>query len=594
MSTNLKLLPFQEDGVDFLTSGFHRLLADDMGLGKTIQVIAALDRINSCSTIIICPATVKIHWARMIAKWSKMKNNIFIVTSGFALIPPQATVIIVNYELLLNPRIYKQIIARGEVMGYQAAVMDEAHYLKNQEAKRTKKVLGKNSFLVNTIYKWPLTGTPVLNRPEEIYMLLYTLAPECIAPYLTFNAFADRYCNRHRTRKCRKCGASLAFSDVVCPRCHSKSIQEEGFNTSGHSNMDELATRIEPFMLRRELKDVIQQLPPIVESVIELPLTAPVSLDDTHMATVARELALAKIPYAISYVTDMLEERDKIVVFAHHRTVLEELQVGLEAFGAVLCYGGMTAEQKQKSIDAFITNPNTRVILAQTAAGGTGVDGLQGVCNVAVFVEMDWSPGVMDQAIARLRRIGQEQDTVFAYYLAIPDSLDTIKDSVLSNKRSVINQLIKSKEVNYTMSDAQDQALLAVANALNSVAALLNEAINPLKALNGNGVPATPPAKPPASRPAPKAKATQPDPAVGTAAPAAEKPKVGEDAVRKALSQFIAATPDKEANREIINTQIWPKYDTTEFAKLDPTHYEAVLEDLAKGPAAYEDAGLGV
>ncbi len=133
------LRPFQTDGVRFLVlhpddpkfpidlagmafahDKYHKLLADDMGLGKTVQAVVALNWINAKSAVIVCPAGVKIQWAREIAKWSNRPLSVYVVRTGKDNIPPGADIVVVNYELVLRHRIHQQIVARGVQRPYDA------------------------------------------------------------------------------------------------------------------------------------------------------------------------------------------------------------------------------------------------------------------------------------------------------------------------------------------------------------------------------------------------------------------------------------------------------------------------------------------
>lgn len=573
--STLQLFPYQQDGVKFLTSGYHRLLADDMGLGKTIQVIAAgFNTLKAKSVLIICPAQVKIHWARKIAEWSTHPQNICILMDGKSKIPPGATVIIVNYELLLRDAIYRQLLARGEVIGYELVVCDEAHYLKTRDTKRTQRVLGAKSFMRFARFKWMLTGTPVLNRPAELYPMLRTLAPEVIDPYLDWVEYGKYYC-----------GGYAEGNDE---------------NFKGASNIEELAEKLKGFMLRRVVDDVMDQLPSVVTNTVELDIDmdeilVAAGLEDLlemdflpedllawlPMATVRRLMAEAKIPQSLSYIKDMLAEVDKVVVFAHHRHVIESIAKGLGEYNPVIVYGGMNSTQKQNNIDQFIVNSACRVIILQTQAGGTGVDGLQGVCNYCVFVELDWSPGVMDQAVARLKRTGQRGNTVFVHYLVIPNSLDTIIDGKVVTKRKVITKLIVKNEV----SDMSiEQSLARIADALEALAG------------KGGGVPAAAAAPSPTPAPAKgkgKAAAAAPpapppaDPPIQPPAPAPAQAQLTLDDVLKATAMFIGSTPDRDGNKQIIREQINPQFGVSTVNDLQPAQFAAFLEELKKGPAGF-------
>jgi SWI/SNF-related matrix-associated actin-dependent regulator of chromatin subfamily A-like protein 1 len=588
-----ELRPFQREGVAFLTDEpfpekFHRLLADDMGLGKTVQAICAMNRIGSHSAVVVCPATVRIHWARAISEWSTIEQRICILRDGKQDIPPLASVIIVSYDLLNNDRIYKQLVTRGERIGFDVVIMDEAHYMKSTATKRTKRVLGKNplqdigtvrkSFLFYARYKWCLTGTPVLNRPIELYPMLYTLAPEVIHPYVSFDEYGRYFCNGHKDRKCKKCGEYLKYDDVICSRCKNKSVEEFGMNFKGASHLAELAERLKGFMLRRKKEDVLDQLPPLTITHIDLDVRAPIALEDAPIATVRRELGIAKIPEAASYIHNLSEEVGKVVIFAHHRDVIEGLAETLSELNPVICYGGMTAEKKQVSIDRFVNDPGVKLFLAQTGAGGVGIDGLQKSCSYFVFVEWDWSPGVMDQAIDRLNRMGQK-NPVFGYFLSVPDSLDTVMEDVTTYKRHVISQIVKAQEYTNTM----------------SIESQLQEIIDLLKggAVAAPAVPSAKPAAKPAAKPSAKPVAEDPKPAGKPAALPAKPTGPSAQDVLNAASAFIAATADEEHNKSIINSVIWPKYGATNFKTLKPEFYQSVLEEFEQGPEAFTLSGEG-
>jgi SWI/SNF-related matrix-associated actin-dependent regulator 1 of chromatin subfamily A len=550
MASELVLRPYQEIGVNWLADHRpHKLLADDMGLGKTPQCIAAMNRIRAKSCVVVCPSTVKIMWARRIAQWSETLDSVYIVKDGKANIPAGAAAIIVNYELLLRERIYRQLLNRGANQGFDVVICDEARYLKNMAAKRTKKILGAKAFTHSAKRKWMLDGTPVPNRPVEIYPILKTMAPDVIDPYLSYNDFGRYFCRGRR--------------DLF------------GWDMSGHSNIAELNQRLtgSGFMLRRTKEEVMDELPDKVETVVELDCAAPSDVADQHIAVVRRELALAKLPEAVVHLDILLSEVGKVVVFAHHREVIERLADALGNHGSVIVYGGMTAEQKQKSIDSFITDPQTRVLIGQTVAGGTGVDGLQEVCNHIVFVELDWSPGVMDQAIDRCRRIGQKRETVFVQYLAVPDSLDTVMDRQLEQKRNVINVLMKTNEV---IDMSLESTLERIAVALETLAGQQTPQDKPTPAKKGSAKkePATPANDPPVEK--------------TTATAHATATELTEEDCRAAISVFVASTTDRQGNIDIVQKTILPAHGAAKVSDLKAGQYQAFIDDLKKGVDAWK------
>lgn len=552
----LKLYPYQEQGAAFLTSRYHALLADEMGLGKTAQVIEALDRVNAQSVVIICPASVRIHWAREFAKWSNLNRRIGVLKDGKSQIPPHPCVIITSYNLLLNNRTLKRL----GVSLIDAVVIDEAHYLKNTTAKRTKLILGKSSFLHKARYKWALTGTPVPNRPSEFYPLLYTMAPECIEPYLSWRAYGERYC--------------AGFSNW------------QGFNAKGASNTEELRERVKTYMLRRELKDVEHQLPDKIESIIEMEVPGAAELTaNEYLSTARRLLAEAKVPQASEHIKDIVADVGKVVVFAHHRNVIDALNSALSEANPRILYGGMSMESKQRSIDDFINDESVGVFIAQTGAGGTGVDGLQKVCHHIVFVELDWSPGVMDQAIGRLVRTGQKNGTVVVHYLAVADSLDTQMDQTLAKKRHVINKIVKSEGVFFM---TLESTLERIAIALESIASAPARFV-------GTTDP-EPAAKPAAKKAKEKpAVASEIDTAnkevAGNEAPVSGEPSLEE--LRKAAVAFLAVGgPEAREVNTLQATQLINKY-APKLDEVPGPMRAALIADFAKGPKSTTDL-LGI
>jgi SWI/SNF-related matrix-associated actin-dependent regulator of chromatin subfamily A-like protein 1 len=583
----LKLYPYQQEGVEFLTAKAHRLLADDMGLGKTAQVIAAMNKLGIAKAIVVCPASVKYHWAREIAQWSRSPLNVQVIKNGKSKINYGTDVIVINYELLRVKAIYNQLIARGRVIGFQLVVCDEAHYLKSAVAQRTKLVLGRGSFMHFAANKWMLTGTPVLNRPKEFYPILSTLAPETIQPFLSLNAYGKRFC---QAQHC-----------------------EEGWRLDGAANIGELSQRIQPFILRRTREEVLKDLPPQVETVIDLDIIPTVGIEEAPLSTVRKSLALDKIPKATEYIQEMMGQHHKVVVFAHHREVLEALQKNLVAFKPVLVYGGLTAEIKQTAIDSFVRDQDTRIFLAQTLASGVGINGLQGVCNVCIFVELDWSPGIMDQAIGRLRRIGQH-DTVFVYYLSVRDSMDTMMDELLTDKRVIIENIMaeaENAERNYTEMSANyivlgAELLPVVIGALNDIAQILNKHAGATNALPNTAGRVQGTYTGGSTAPAKKAKAVAAAAPVGdppvlapvSASVPKEQTEITLDYLGELASEFMEgyahrqppANPNivnPDVNKNVILTQLWPALGIKSLPTASPEQFANIEAALLKGAQAY-------
>lgn len=469
----LALYPYQREGVDFLlrrpaelNRKPHRLLADEQGLGKTPQAIAAMVRLGASSGLIICPASVKYNWARKMVEWGLCgEHAIQIIRTGKDTLG-DAPFVVVNYDLAIVPAINKQLAERLFTVG----VLDEVQRLKNMRAKRSKLILGaKLGIVKNCFWKFLLSGTPVPNRPIEFYILLRTLAPECIEPFTKWVDFGRRFCS----------GFEAKFGETD-PDTGKKWC----FN--GASNIDELSNRLAPFMLRRELKDVYRQLPDMVEEVVYLdvdinshPEVVEQSKDqrvartqafdaelEMPQATIRRIIGESKVPLGVAYIRDYLPTMGKVLVFAYHREVVGQMarQLSDDGTGVLIIQGGVSSELKDKFVQDFINDPNQKVLVAQITAGGEAIDGLQKVCSNVIFAELDWSEGGMRQAKSRLHRIGQTE-IVKVKYLIAGNSLETVMAATLERKSSVINRLVKG-----TITMSIEQSLERIAVALEAIA----------------------------------------------------------------------------------------------------------------------------
>jgi len=315
MATHLKLMPYQKIGVAFLVANQHALLSDEMGLGKTIQAIEGINDTCAKSVLIVCPASLKLNWEKELKIWLKNDLKIYIVAKRSAIIPKDAQIIIVNYDIIDHSNIFYQLRDRL----YDVVVCDEAHYMKNIKAARTKAMLNSKGLIRKGKYKWLLTGTPVLNRPMELFAILRVLADKLIAPYTSWTRYAYKFCG--------------AYHD------------QWGFNTRGASNLDELNVRLKPFMLRRLKKDVLPELPDKIFQTIPLEIKGEIckwinleksqpkeiidrykeNADLGEMAEIRQGLALAKLEQCYEHIDEALRCQNKVVVFAHHRSVIDRL-----------------------------------------------------------------------------------------------------------------------------------------------------------------------------------------------------------------------------------------------------------------------------
>lgn len=462
--TGLEYLGYQKAGIAFAAKAFANgrdgvLIGDEMGLGKTIQAIGIINNDPKIHRVlVICPATLKINWYREMKKWLVRPLSIGIADSKCF---PTTDVVIINYDIVTKYE--KRLSYFWDLM-----IVDECHWLKNPKAQRSQAILGHRSRKkeecssgIPAKRKVFLTGTPICNRPIEIWPLLNALDRQTFG---NFMGFARRYCNATRN----------SF----------------GWDFKGASNLEELQERLRAtIMVRRLKKDVLKELPPKRRQVIELPADgleglvhdqaasferwqdklaeykAKVELakasDDPNDyaeavanlkagmkaafedgAKKAHEIALAKVPFVIQHVREQIEDGEKVIVFAHHLDVIEKIRSSLELEGAVKVTGEVKYEDRQAAVDRFQKDPTCKVFVGGIHAAGVGLT-LTASTHV-VFAELDWVPGNMSQCEDRAHRIGQT-DSVLVQHLVLEGSLDARIARVLVQKQEIIDRALDRK-----------------------------------------------------------------------------------------------------------------------------------------------------
>ena len=418
----LELYPFQKVGYEWLEKTQGRaLIADEMGLGKTVQVLAWLyNHPEIRPVLVVCPNSVKLNWAREIQKWTS--GQAFIIKGKNGFLPNNYQFYVINYDILADR------LEQLKAMNFKMIVFDESHYIKNWKAKRTKAALELTKNVEKIVC---LTGTPILNRPAELWTTLKILKPK-EKKLRDFWTFMHRYADAKQTIW--------------------------GWDFSGASNLDELQVLLRrSIMIRRLKKDVLKELPPKRRIMIPLEIDNPEEynqalkdfrewyyqnegriLEEGELLVrieKLKQLAVkGKLETVKQYIKDILENEEKIVIFAHHRDVQKEL---VEHFNALWITGGMSAEQKQKVIDNF--NNGARVVVVSMRAGSEGIN-LQ-KARVAIFVELGWTPSELKQAEDRIHRIGQERH-VDIYYLIAEGTIEEHIWGVIQRKQRIIDEAI--------------------------------------------------------------------------------------------------------------------------------------------------------
>lgn len=442
--------PYQKIGIEFLKSKKAALLADDMGLGKTAQAIRALDELGITRALIICPAIVRFNWKKEFEKFSTLNKNAFSLERWQDLKNWNGKDhLVISYSMTPNLRaaLYKLFGGQKKVFG--ACILDEAHFVKNLKARRAIAILADDGIVRFCNRVWALSGTPMPNDASELYPLLKVFG----ATKLGYRAFVKKFCISHGGYADRGGYAPLIITGTK------------------RSSILELKEMLAPVMLRRQLSDVLKL--PAEFSKITIPkprsladdLAAHFTVDDMRkyldeagramsirdaeglmllapsVSTLRKYTGLLKVPGVASLVESELNSKayDKIVIFAHHKSVIYGLEMRLAKFHTVVLDGQTPPPSRQKIIDAFQTDPAHKILIASITAAGIGIN-LTAATQV-LFAEMDWVPANNQQAYRRVLRRGQEKK-VYIRSICLNDSLDDRITEILKNKLSDIQSVV--------------------------------------------------------------------------------------------------------------------------------------------------------
>lgn len=451
----VELYPFQIRGAEFLAAHHQGFNADDMGLGKSGQGVCASDAVGAKSILVLCPASVRANWEREFERFSPMDRPVgLIYTAKDPIVHPGVTVC--SYDLAIP--LYRELMKRE----WDVLILDEAHFLKERTARRTKAVYGHGKKLAGIAskarYVWRLSGTPAPNWADELWTHLHSAG-------LTEDSYWDftfRYCK--------------GFDSNY------------GYRITGHKNVEELKALLAKFMIRRTKEEVMPELPPLVWEEVTIEPSA-VDLEmffyehiriggpdpflnelkvadqtlrqalaavkhtrrpdqdrmdilqglEASQSALRQYVGLAKLPGIIRLVQEELESGalNKIVLFAHHQKVIESARQLLHKFKPVTLYGATPPQTRQKNIEKFMNNPKCRVFIGNIRAAGVGIDGLQKVCHEVGFMEQDWTPGSNAQAAMRVHRNLQTEPVRVRVFSLHRSSDEIVQETLIRKAREL-------------------------------------------------------------------------------------------------------------------------------------------------------------
>ena len=425
----------QKIAIEKLLANNKFILADDMGLGKTTSTVIASIESNVKKVLIVCPASLKINWKREIEEYSD--DHVLIVEgkkwgSTFKYY-------IINYDILKNfhttenteeSEAYKIIINEG----FDLAIVDEAHYISNSQAQRTKLL---NDILLKIPKVWLLTGTPMTSRPINYFNLL-----KIVNSPLTLNwkSYVLRYCKGYQFRV----GGRKVW------------------NTSGASNLDELREQTKAVVLRR-LKNDILDLPEKIISPIWLELKNSFYDDElTEFLRISEEnkkkesitvtlnrlmklrqlIAIEKVDHTCELIDRVLEQGRKVIVFTNFTMSLDMIYEKYRK-KAVVLDGRMSKDRRQQSVDRFQNEDKIKIFIGNIKAAGVGIT--LTAADTVIMNDLSFVPADHSQAEDRAYRYGQK-NSVLVYYPVFENTIEMTIYNILQKKKDIIDQVMGDGE----------------------------------------------------------------------------------------------------------------------------------------------------
>ena len=422
----------QKVAIEKLLANDRYILADDMGLGKTTSAIIASMESGVKKVLIICPASLKINWQREIENYSDKKT---LIVEGKKW-GSTFDYYIINYDIIKNYHSMESVALGEEIRQpilkekFDLVIIDEAHYISNPTAQRTKLI----NDIVDKIPKvWLLTGTPMTSRPINYYNIL-KIVQSPIA--LNWQTYVKRYCGGYQ------------FT------VNGKKI----WNTGGATNLDELRDRTKNLVLRRMKTDILD-LPDKIITPIFLDLKSTfydeeledfmritndnknkesISITINRLMKVRQVIAYEKVEFTSEIIDRCLEQGKKVIVFTNFTMTLDMLHEKYKKNSVVLD-GRMSKEKRQQSVDRFQNEDKIKIFISNIIAGGVGITLTS--AEVVIMNDLSFVPAHHSQAEDRAFRYGQKKN-VIVYYPIFENTMEKIVYNILNKKKNIIDQVM--------------------------------------------------------------------------------------------------------------------------------------------------------
>lgn len=442
------LYPYQKEGVAFSVFKKGVIVADEMGLGKTLQAIAAAilkkEIFNFKKTLVICPASVKNQWKNEVLKFSDEKA---IVVEGE---PHQRNKLYLNDDSFFHIINYETVLRDLPIInksGYDFVILDEAQKIKNYETQTANavKAIRKKHALV-------ITGTPLENKLLDLYSIVQFLDQDFLTPQWEFS-----------------------YQHCIFDSNHKNKI-------SGYYNLQNLKERLGSILIRREKKEVFDQLPNVIQKDVYVKLSQEQAglhnsfaggigailrkkfkttydwqklmhlltnmrmvCDSTYLIDKETHISpkMVELQDILIEKLDIKNSNRKIIIFSEWVTMLQLIgdMLKKENITFTTLTGKVPVKKRGAIIKEFEDNPECKVFLS-SESGGSGLN-LQ-VADTVINFELPWNPAKKNQRIGRIDRIGQKKQKLHVFNLLSYGSIEMKIATGLLLKQNLFEGVLNS------------------------------------------------------------------------------------------------------------------------------------------------------
>lgn len=449
------LRDYQKDGVKWMKLlreyHFNGILADDMGLGKTLQVIALIDDLNShLPTLVVAPSSLVYNWMDEVDKFSKTLKAVCVVGNSEnrkAILQTDANLFITSYDYM------RRDVELYQDKEFEYVILDEAQYIKNQKTQNAisvKKLKAK--------HKLALTGTPIENSLAELWSIFDFLMPNYLFNY---HYFLMHYEN-----------------DIV------RNDDEE--------KKKKLKQLVSPFILRRNKKEVLKELPDKIEKTQLIEFSEEENkLYLAHLAQVNEKLNVmmgnnkmdkvailammtklrqicceprllfdniyhpsSKLEVCMNLVKTLKENNQRVLIFSAFTSVLELIEQELNLLEiSYYKLTGQTSKEERRNLIQKFQNDDTSVFLISLKAGGTGLN--LTAAQAVIHYDPWWNVSAQNQATDRTHRIGQQKN-VQVFKLVMKNSIEEKIMKLQEKKKDLADTFVEGNEGSISKMDKKD------------------------------------------------------------------------------------------------------------------------------------------